>query len=60
MDLVNQNEQLRIENLDIRKFIPDRNRKHKSKGEFCPDCGETLRMEGRCRLCAYCGWSTCP
>jgi hypothetical protein len=27
--------------------------------EVCPDCGESLRIDGRCRFCACCGWSTC-
>ena len=27
--------------------------------EVCPDCGAPLRMDGGCRFCAYCGWSTC-
>jgi len=27
--------------------------------ECCPDCGDELRLNGRCRYCACCGWSTC-
>ncbi len=27
--------------------------------EPCPDCGATLWMNGRCRFCPSCGWSTC-
>ncbi|MDZ7760050.1 MAG: hypothetical protein U5L00_07335 [Desulfovermiculus sp.] len=25
----------------------------------CPDCGTKLWMNGRCRYCPVCGWSTC-
>ena len=34
----------------------DGNWRHKKD---CPDCGAPLRMDGGCKFCAYCGWSTC-
>ncbi len=25
----------------------------------CPSCGEIVSMNGRCKTCSSCGWSTC-
>lgn len=29
------------------------------KGDNCPECGQKLRAEGGCQVCAECGWSRC-
>lgn len=27
--------------------------------DYCPVCGEELVVNGRCRTCYACGWSSC-
>ena len=26
---------------------------------ICPNCGKTMALNGRCKTCAECGWSSC-
>jgi predicted RNA-binding Zn-ribbon protein involved in translation (DUF1610 family) len=26
---------------------------------ICPNCGETMALNGRCKTCNNCGWSSC-
>ena len=30
-----------------------------SKKIYCPNCGAILEMNGRCKTCMKCGWSSC-
>lgn len=27
--------------------------------EVCPECGEEITRNGRCKTCHNCGWSSC-
>ena len=31
----------------------------KEKWNPCPDCGEEMIINGRCKTCPSCGWSSC-
>jgi len=31
----------------------------KETTEVCPECGEEITRNGRCRTCTWCGWSSC-
>lgn len=34
-------------------------KKEKAVWDPCPNCGEELNVNGRCKFCSSCGWETC-
>jgi len=60
MNLIKQDTQSKMESFNYKRMYPKKKRVRKKREDLCPDCGEALRINGRCWFCAYCGWSTCP
>lgn len=44
---------------DKNDCINDDNKKEIDARMVCPECGETLRLEGNCFFCAACGYTKC-
>ena len=60
MSLIEQKTYLKKTSFNFKRMYPNKKKVRSDKEGLCPDCGETLRIDGRCWYCAYCGWSTCP
>lgn len=43
----------------LKKYIPDGEMLSGGTASKCPECGESMRFENGCTVCASCGFSTC-
>lgn len=43
----------------LKKYVPDGEMLSGGTASKCPECGESMRFENGCTVCASCGFSTC-